>query len=78
MMQFDWYEMNKPFQKVKVVDAFPEFKRTKVRRHENLQLAANIPSQFEKLLDNPEINLYNRKRVMDLVRDWQDKGESLF
>jgi asparagine synthetase B (glutamine-hydrolysing) len=78
MMQFDWYEMNKPFQKVKVVNAFPEFKRTKVRRHENLQLAAGVPDHFEKLLDNPEINLYNRKRVIDLVRDWQDKGESLF
>ena len=78
MMQFDWYEMNKPFQKVKVVNAFPEFKRTKVRRHENLQLAAGVPDHFEKLLDNPTVNLYNRKRVMDLVRDWQDKGESLF
>lgn len=78
MMQFDWYEMNKPFQKVKVVEAFPEFEKTKVRRHENLQLAANIPSYFEKLLDNPKINIYNRKRVMDLVRDWSDMGDSLF
>jgi len=78
MMQFDWYEMNKPYQKVKVVEAFPEFKRTKVRRHENLQLAANIPSHFEKLLDDPSINIYNRKRVMDLVRDWSSMGETLF
>ena len=78
MMQFDWYEMNKPFQKVKVVEAFPEFQRTKIRRHENLQLAAGVPNHFEKLLDNPNINLYNRKRVMDLVRDWSDMGETLF
>jgi asparagine synthetase B (glutamine-hydrolysing) len=78
MMQFDWYDMNRPFQKVKVVEAFPEFQRTKVRRHENLQLAAGVPNHFEKLLDNPNINLYNRKRVMDLVRDWTDVGETLF
>ena len=78
MMQFDWYDMNRPYQKVKVVEAFPEFKRTKVRRHENLQLAAGVPNHFEKLLDNPNINLYNRKRVMDLVRDWSSMGESLF
>ena len=78
MMQYDWYEMNKPIQKVKVVEAFPEFKRTKVRRHENLQLAAGVPDHFEKLLDNPEINLYNRNRVIDLVRDWQNMGDALF
>ncbi len=78
MYQFDWYEMNKPFQKCKVVNAFPEFQRTKVRRHENLQLAANVPSHFEKLIDNPEINLYNRKRVIDIIRDWNNMGDSLF
>jgi hypothetical protein len=70
--------MNRPIQKVKVVNAFPEFKRTKVRRHENLQLAAKVPDKFEKLLDNPEINLYNRTRVIDLVRDWSNVGDTLF
>lgn len=78
MMQFDWYEMNKPFQKCKVVNAFPEFQRTKVRRHENLQLASGVPDHFEKLLDNSEINFYNRSRIIDVIRDWQNKGEALF
>ena len=78
MYQFDWYEMNKPYQKHVVVESFPEFKQIKVRRHESLQLGAGIPEIFEKLLDNPDVNLYNRKRVMDLVRDWQDVGPTLF
>lgn len=77
-MQYDWYDLNRPYPKNKVIDAFPEFKQIKVRRHENLQLAAGIPSHFEKLLDNPEVNVYNRRRVMDLVRDWNDMGETLF
>ena len=33
MYQFDWYEMNKPYQKHVVVEAFPEFKDIKVRKH---------------------------------------------
>jgi len=78
MYQFDWFEMNKPYQKHVVVEAFPEFKEIKVRKHESLQLAAGVPEIFESLLDNPEVNLYNRGRIMDLVRDWQDVGPTLF
>ena len=78
MMQFDWFEMNLPKQKIKVIEAFPEFKQIKVRKHENLQLASKVPFHFEKLLDDKNINLYNRKRVMDIVRDWQKSEDSLF
>lgn len=78
MMQFDWYEMNQPKQKIKVIEAFPEFSRIKVRKHENLQLASGVPNHFEKLLDNKNINRYNRKRVMDIVRDWQKSKDFLF
>jgi hypothetical protein len=78
MYQFDWFEMNKPYQKHVVVEAFPEFKEIKVRKHESLQLAAGVPEIFESLLDNPDVNLYNRGRVMDLVRDWQNVGPKLF
>lgn len=78
MYQYDWFEMNKPYQKHIVVEAFPEFKEMNVRKHESLQLASGIPDHFEKLLDNRDINLYNRQRVMDLVRDWQDIGPTLF
>ena len=78
MMQHDWDFFNKPYQKACIHDAFPEIKALKRRKHENLQLIAGIPDYFEKLLDNPEVNLYNRGRIMDLVRDWQDVGPTLF
>ena len=77
MMQHDWDFFNKPFQKAPIHDAFPEFKDIKRHRHENLQLIAGIPEYFEKLLDNRELNVYNRDRVMDLVHDWQDIGSTL-
>ena len=78
MMQHDWDFFNKPYQKAPIHEAFYEIKDIKRRKHENLQLIAGIPDYFEKLLDNKEINLYNRQRVMDLVRDWQDVGATLF
>ena len=78
MMQHDWDFFNKPYQKAFMHDVFHEIKALKRRNHENLQLIAGIPDYFEKLLDNKEINLYNRQRVMDLVRDWQDVGATLF
>lgn len=78
MMQHDHDFFNKPYQKACIHDAFPEIKAFKRRNHENLQLIAGIPDYFEKLLDNPKINVYNRDRVMDLVRDWQNVGPTLF
>jgi hypothetical protein len=78
MMQHDWDFFNKPYQKSCIHDAFPEIRALKRRNHENLQLIAGIPDYFEKLLDNREINPYNRERVMDLVRDWQNVGPKLF
>jgi len=78
MMQHDWDFFNKPSQKAPIHEAFSEIKQIKRRKHENLQLVAGIPDYFEKLLDNKSINLYNRQRVMDLVRDWQDVGPTLF
>lgn len=78
MMQHDWDYFNKPYQKAPIRESFPEFKEIKRRKHENLQLIAGIPDYFEKLLDNPNLNMYNRKRVMDLVRDWQNIGPTLF
>ena len=78
MMRHDWNFFNKPYQKSVIHDAFPEIKAFKRRNHENLQLIAGIPDYFEKLLDNPKINLYNRGRIMDVVRDWRDVGPTLF
>ena len=69
MIQYDWDFFNKPYQKAPLFDAFPELLEIKRRNHLNLQLAAGIPNYFEKLLDNKKINIYNRSRIMHLVRD---------
>ena len=39
-------------------------------------MCAKVDKLFEKLLDNKEINLYNRKRVMDICRDWYNINQS--
>tara|TARA_Y100000004_G_scaffold76103_1_gene85621 strand:- start:5379 stop:6263 length:885 start_codon:yes stop_codon:yes gene_type:complete len=70
MIQHDWKYFNKPYQKAPIFEAFPKLKEIKKRDHLNLQLAANIPSYFEKLLDNDKINIHNRGRMIDLMRDW--------
>ena len=71
MMQHDWDFFNKPFQKANIIKAFPEFKTFgKNRKHANLQLVAGIPEYFEQLLNDKKLNFRNRKRVMDLIRDW--------
>ena len=68
----DWQQLNKPYQKHHVVEAFkPEFDRIgKVKKHINLQLGAGIDTLFESLLHNPRINYKDRIRVMDVCRDW--------
>jgi asparagine synthetase B (glutamine-hydrolysing) len=77
MIQYDWDFFNKPYQKAPLFNAFPELLEIKRRNHLNLQLAAGIPNYFEKLLDNKEINIYNRSRIMDLVRDWNNTTTSI-
>jgi asparagine synthetase B (glutamine-hydrolysing) len=66
-----WDEVNKPFQKHHVRNAFDEFKRTgKIKNHLNLQIDSGIVELFESLLPNKEINFKNRSRIMDVCRDW--------
>ena len=72
-----WEELNKPFQKHHVVTAFSEFKKFKFKKHINLQLGAGIDKLFETLLDNKTINYKNRKRVMDICRDWSKMSDSI-
>ena len=52
------------------------FKKIKIKGHINYQLCVKVDKLFEKLLDNKEINLYNRKRVMDICRDWYNINQS--
>lgn len=76
--QFDWFEINKPFEKHHVVTSFPEFKQIgKVNKHTSLQLCAGVDVAFEALLDDPIINFKNRKRIMDVCRDWQKNETNL-
>ena len=65
-----WEDINKPHQKHLIQSRFDEFKKIKIKGHINYQLCAKVDKLFEKLLDNKQINLYNRKRVMDICRDW--------
>ena len=66
-----WDEVNKPFQKHHVRNAFDEFKKIgKVKNHLNLQIESGIIELFESLLSNKEINFKNRSRIMDVCKDW--------
>ena len=69
-IQFDWDQINKPYEKYLIRQHYHEFDDLKLKKHLNLQLVAEIPTVFEKLLDNKEINIYDRKRIMDVCRDW--------
>ena len=70
-------ELNTPIQKNIVRSDFTEFKKFgRIETHINLHLAAGIDKLFETLLNNPEINFKNRKRMMDVCRDWYKKEQN--
>ena len=72
-----WKELNKPTQKHHVRTAFKkEFMNTGVKKHINLQLGSGVDKLFETLINNKKINTNNRKRVMDICRDWSIKVQS--
>jgi asparagine synthetase B (glutamine-hydrolysing) len=74
--QFDWFQVNQPYQKHHVVEAFTEFKTIgKPKHHINLQLGSGIDKAFESLLECNEINYKRRNRMLDVYRDWKDRGE---
>ena len=77
--KYDWYELNKPYQKHHVREAFPEFENVKIKNHINLQLGAGIDKLFEReVLSSKKLNFNNRIRVMDICRDWSNKGAELW
>ena len=39
-------------------------------------LSSPASQEFEKLLNNTEINFKNRSRVMDICRDWYELNKS--
>ena len=72
---FTWEQINKPFEKALIVNDFRDYfdKIGKWRKHTNLQLDSKINILFEKLIDEPDINFRNRKRIMDIARDWHER-----
>lgn len=74
---FTWEQINKPFEKALIVNDFRDYfdRIGKWRKHTNLQLDAKINILFEKLIDEPEINFKNRKRIMDIARDWHERKQ---
>ena len=71
-----WEEINRPVQKHLIKKCYKEFDKIKVKPHINYQLCAEIDHLFEKLIDVKEINFKNRKRVMDICRDWYEKTQN--
>ena len=66
--------MNKPRQKEFIRKDFTELENFgKIRDHQNLHLNAGVDKLFETLLNNSDINFNNRKRMMDVCRDWYKK-----
>jgi len=71
---FNWEQLNKPEQKHHIRNAFPELLNFgKIRKHTNLHLGAGVDKLFESLLNNSKINYNNRKRMMDVSKDWYKK-----
>ena len=71
----DWDQCNKPKQKQLLRDCFPcRFSHIKLFNHTNLQCGdSQIRELFEPLLEDKEININNRSRVIDLYRDLHNK-----
>ena len=71
LMSKSYEELNKPIQKHFIRKNFTELKKFgTIKPHQNLHLNAGVDKLFEKLLNNPEINFKNRKRMMDVSKDW--------
>ena len=75
-LQFSWEDINKPYQKTLIRNQYPEIDDLKLKPHLNLQLVAGIDDIFETLLNNSTINFKQRKRVMDICRDWANNKQS--
>ena len=71
-MKYNHKQLHHKVQKCHVRNAFSNelLKIDKIKPHLNLQLEAKIDKLFEHLLTNKQININNRKRVMDICRDW--------
>ena len=62
----DWEELNKPFQKHHVVNAFPEFKKIQIQKAYQFTIRQWYDKLFESLLNN---NTLNTKRQIQ-IGEW--------
>ena len=71
--KYNWYELNRPFQKHNIRNAFKSYfdKVGKVKNHLNLQLDSGIATLFESLLNNNKINFNKRNRMLEVYKDWK-------
>ena len=78
LMSKSWFELNKPRQKEIIRKDFTILEKYgTIKPHVNLHLGANIHKLFETLLDDEEINFKDRKRMMDVCRDWYEKENTI-
>ena len=77
LMSKTWQELNKPKQKDIIRKDFTTLEKYgTIKPHQNLHLNAGIDKLFETLLNNNKINFNNRKRMMDVCRDWYKKEKN--
>ena len=78
LMSKSWFELNKPRQKEIIRKDFTNLEKYgSIKPHINLHLGANIHKLFETLLEYEEINFNDRKRIMDVCKDWYKKGNTI-
>lgn len=78
LMSKSWFKLNKPRQKEIIRKDFTILEKYgTIKPHVNLHLGANIHKLFETLLEDEDINIKNRKRMMDVCRDWYEKENTI-
>jgi len=72
-LQFDWDEVNKPFQKHHVVrDYDADFQNVNIFKgnHQDYKVVSGISKLFEEKLLKSTLNFKHRIRILDLIRDY--------
>ena len=71
LMSMSYDQLNDGEQKGYIRKDFTELKKFGIiKKHINLHLGSGVDKLFETLLNNSEINFNNRKRMMDVCKDW--------
>ncbi len=78
LMKKTWRELNKDSQKDIIRKDFTMLKKYgSIKPHINLHLGSGVDKLFETLLENKKINYNERKRMMDVCRDWYEKENTI-